>query len=55
VYRERGPAAHLKHVANEGVLPDDKFLALTGMCKKVVVIKQIAEQTNCSGKSKADE
>ena len=35
VYRERDPAGTLNIGYNEGGLPDDKFLALTGMCKMV--------------------
>ena len=46
VYRERDPAVHVKHAANEGGQDDDKSGAITRMCKTPVVIKQIAEQTN---------
>jgi len=34
--RQREPVAHYKHATiNEGGVPDDKFLAITGMCKMV--------------------
>jgi len=33
VYRERDPAVHVKHAANEGGDRDDKSGAITQMCK----------------------
>ncbi len=53
--RQREPAGTINISYNVGGQDDDKSGAITRMCKTPVVIKQTAEQTNCSGKSKADE